>query len=65
MISDHTDSSPPKKWKIRERSFTMTTACPRTLRGKKKQQQTDPHGEDKKKEQHQLQMNIRNGYILV
>ena len=46
-------------------SFTMTTACPRTLRGKKKQQQTDPHGEDKKKEQHQLQMNIRNGYILV
>ena len=39
-------------------SFTMTTACPRTLRGKKKQQQTDPHGEDKKKEQHQLQMNI-------
>ena len=42
----------------------MTTACPRTLRGKKKKK-IDPHGEDKKKEQHQLQMNIRNGYILV
>ena len=43
----------------------MTTACPRTPRGEKKQQQPDPHGEDKKKEQHELQMNIRNGYILV
>ena len=29
----------------------MTTACPRAPRGKKKQQQqqTDPHGEGKKK----------------
>ena len=39
----------------------MTTACPRTPRGKKKQQQTDPHGEGKKKKQHKL----RNGYISV
>ena len=27
----------------------MTTACPLAPRGKKKQQQTDPHGEGKKK----------------
>ena len=39
----------------------MTTACPRTPRGKKKQQ-TDPH---KKKKQHKLGTNIRNVYILV
>ena len=42
----------------------MTTACPRVPRaprGKKKQ--TDPHGEDKKKKQHKLGMNIRNIYI--
>ena len=26
----------------------------------KKKQQTDPHGEDKKKKQHKLGMNIRN-----
>ena len=32
------------------------------LVGKK---QTDPHGEDKKKKQHELQMNIRNVYISV
>ena len=31
----------------------------------KKKQQTDPHGEDKKKKQHELQMNIRNVYISV
>ena len=65
VISDHTDSSPPKKWKIRERIIYHDNGMSSTLRGKKKQQQTDPHGEDKKKEQHQLQMNIRNGYILV
>ena len=41
----------------------MTTACPRTPRGKKKQ--TDPHGEDKKKKQHEVRMNIRNEYISV
>ena len=30
----------------------MTTACPRALRGKKKQKnkQTDPHGEDTRRE---------------
>ena len=38
----------------------MTTACPRTPRGKKQKQQTDPHGEDKKKKQNGLRMNIRN-----
>ena len=44
----------------------MTTACPRTPRGKKKQQQQiDPHGEDKKKKQQELRMNIRNVYISV
>ena len=32
---DHMDSSLPKKRKIRKGSFTMTTACPRALRGKK------------------------------
>ena len=31
----------------------MTAACPRAPRGKK-QQQTDPHGEDKKKKQDYL-----------
>ena len=45
-------------------SFTMTTACPRTPRGKKNKQ-TDPYGEDKKKKQHELRMNIRNVYISV
>ena len=45
----------------------MTTACPRTPRGKKKkqQQQTDPHSEDKRKKQHKLGMNIQNVYISV
>ena len=40
----------------------MTTACPRALCGKKKQQ-TDPRGEDKKEKQYKLRMNIRNVYI--
>ena len=45
----------------------MTTACPRAPREKKKkqQEQTDLHGEDKKKKQHKLGMNIRNVYISV
>ena len=44
----------------------MTTACLRAPRGKKQQQQqTDPHGEDKKKKQHTLGMNVRNVYISV
>ena len=44
----------------------MTTAYSRAPREKKKQQeQTDPHGEDKKKKQHKLGMNIRNVYISV
>ena len=59
VISDHADSSLPKNGRSEKGSFTMTTACPRAPRGKKKQQ-TDPHGEDKKKKQHKLGMNIRN-----
>ena len=44
----------------------MTTARPCAPRGKKKkQQQTDPHGEDKKKKQHKLRMDIRNAYVSV
>ena len=43
----------------------MTTACPRTPRGKKTNKQTDPHSEDKKKKQHELQMSIQNVYISV
>ena len=65
VISDHTDSSLPKNRRSEKGSFTMTTACPRTPRGKKKKQQTDPHGEDKKKKQHKLGTNVRNVYILV
>ena len=36
VISDHTDSSLPKNRRSEKGSFTMTTACPRTPRGKKK-----------------------------
>ena len=43
----------------------MTTVCPRAPRGKKKQkQQTDPHGEDKKKKQHKLRLNIYEMFIF-
>ena len=43
----------------------MTTACPHASHGIKKQQQTNPHGEDKKKKQHKLQMKIPHVYISV
>ena len=47
----------------------MTTECLNALRDEKnrgkKQQQTDPRGEDKKEKQHKLCMNIRNVYISV
>ena len=59
MISDHTDSSLPKNRRSEKGSFTKTTLCPRARRGKKQQQQTDPHGEDQKKKQRKLRMNIR------
>ena len=36
VISDHMDSSLPKNGRSGKGSFTMTTACPRALRGKKK-----------------------------
>ena len=69
VISDHADSSLPKNGRSAKGSFTMTTACPRAPREKKKnkkqQEQTDLHGEDKKKKQHKLGMNIRNVYISV
>ena len=42
----------------------MTTACPLTPRGKKKQQ-TDPHGEVKKKKERKLRMNVRNVNISL
>ena len=43
----------------------MTTVCPRAPRGKKKQKlQTDPHGEDKKKKQHKLRLNIYEMFIF-
>ena len=54
----------PKNRRSEKGSFTTTTACSRTPRGKKKQQ-TDPHSEDKKKKQHKLGTNIRIVYILV
>ena len=47
----------------------MTTACPRAPRDEenrgKKKQQTDPHGEDKKKKQRKLRMKVRNVYISL
>ena len=50
-------------------SFTMTTACSCASRGEKKynknNNKTYPHGEDQKKKQHKLRMNIRNVYISV
>ena len=39
VISVHTDSLITKKRKSEKGSFTMTTACPRAPRGKKKQKQ--------------------------
>ena len=46
----------------------MTTACPRGPRdegNRGKKQQTDPHGEDKKKKKRKLRMKVRNVYILL
>ena len=46
----------------------MTAACPRVPRDEKnrrKKQQTDPHGEDKREKHQKLLMNIRNLYISV
>ena len=46
----------------------MTTACPRAPRDEEnrgKKQQTDPHGEDKKKKQRKLRMKVRNVYISL
>ena len=64
VISDHTDSSPPKKWKIRERIIYHDNGMS-SYSSWEKNKQTDLHSEDKKKEENELRMNIRNWYILV
>ena len=51
-----------KKTEDPKKDHLPLTACPRAPRGEKKQQ-NDPHGENKKKKQHKLLMNIRNVYI--
>ena len=58
------DSSLPKKRKIRKRIIYHDNGVSSCSSWKKKEQ-TDPHGEDKKKKQHELRMNIRNVYISV
>ena len=67
-MSDYMDSSLPKKRKIRKRIIYYDngmSSCSSWEKKLKQQQQTDPHGEDKKKKQHKLGMNIRNVYISV
>ena len=59
-MSDHMDSSLPKKRKIRKRIIYYDNGMCSSWEKKKLQQQTDPHGEDKKEKQHKLGMNIRN-----
>ena len=62
MISDHNQ----KNRRSEKGSFTMSTACPRAPREKKKiNNKLILTGEDKKKKQHKLGMNIRNVYISV
>ena len=63
VIADHMDSSISKNGSSEKGSFTKTTAYPGSprdaeKRGKKKQT-TDPRGEEKKKKQHKIRMNIR------
>ena len=65
VISDHTDSSLPKKQKFRKRLIYHDNSMSSHTSWEKKKQQTDPHGEDKKKKQHKLGTNIWNVYILV
>ena len=61
VISDHKDSSLPKKRKIQKRIiYHDNTDVLVLIVGKKIKQQTDPHSEDKKKKQHKQRMNIRN-----
>ena len=50
-----------KKGKIRKRIIYHDNGMSSYSSWEKKQQQTDPHGEGKKKKQHKL----RNGYISV
>ena len=65
VISDHKDSSLPKKQKIQKRLIYHDNSMFSYTSWEKKKQQTDPHGEDKKKKQHKLGTNIQNVYILV
>ena len=67
-MSDHMDSLLPKKRKIRKRIIYYDngmSSCSSWKKKTKQQEQTDLHGEDKKKKQHKLGMNIRNVYISV
>ena len=61
------DSSLPKNERSEKGSFTKTTTYPRSPRDEEnggKKQQTNPRGEDKKKKQHKIRMNIPNVYIF-
>ena len=62
VISDHMDSSLPKKRKIRKRFIDHDNGMSSCSLWETKQQ-TDPRGEDKKEKQYKLRMNIRNVYI--
>ena len=63
---DHTDSSLPKKKPEdpEKDHLPWQRTYPRATSETKKKQQTDPHGEDKKKKQHKLWMNIYEMFIL-
>ena len=67
VIADHMDFSPPKNKRSEKGLFTKTTAYPRSPRDNEnggKKQQTNPRGEDKKKKQHRIRMNIPYVYIF-
>ena len=49
VISDHMDSSLPKKWKIQKLRIIYHDNGMSSCSLWKKKQHTDPHGEDKKK----------------
>ena len=64
VISDHTDSSPPKNGRSGKRIIYHDKGMSSCSSSEKKQQeQTDPQGEDKKKKHYKLRMNIRIAYI--
>ena len=55
----------PKKDHLLWQQHVLVLLVRKKKQKKKQQKQTDPHGEDKKKKQHKLGMNIRNVYISV